>query len=703
MGVREAYGGIQMNKNRQRIVLGILTLMLLVFTGCKGESPTAPSPTPLPPTGGTPPPVGATVTLTASTTTPALGSITTISATVTVNNQPAPAGTAVEFSTNFGTFDGGGQATIRTTNANGVATVTLSSATAGPATITAVVNNVQRQITVTFQPAPPTPTPPPTITPTVVSIFPLSGRPQGGEIITIVGTNFRAPMRVVFDFGGGILKEAFIVPGSITPTSVQVVTPSVDLGRDENGNLVQSRQATITVFTEAGTPNELRAVSPQAFTYVLEVLTPLVTTLSPATGPLSGGTRVTIFGDGFQAPAQVFFGFISGNVWFEMQVINVTINQIIAITPPGRDIGQLTAGPIDLKIVNIRSNTRVEVDNAFVYSPQMFITAISPGTGTIAGGTAVQIDGSGFDDPVVVSIGGLPAQPLRVSGTQILAATSAVPATGSCAGPSGAVSVTNVETGETASGPIFSYIAPRPLVVSLSADQVIAGGTVVVGVRDALPGTTRITIAGRTLIPTATSVNTATGVTSFTVTVPTNITFSASSPCVLNGFTGTQLNPILSDVSYLNVDFGCTNTLTQAVTVFPVGSAIPPLPAPQVLTPPCVVAPSATVSPASPTCAASTAVSATGTATGSGTFTVTNNSATTQNLQLTNGSTTATTNATTVTVSPTFATIAPGASTTFTITVDPTAAGAFTGTATFVTNAPGQGTISACLSGTATP
>src|SRR5205085_585488 len=96
------------------------------------------------------PPTGATIALAVSNANPLVSSKVTVTATVTANGQPVPDGTAVQFTTSLGTFaDTGQNTTIRTTTA-GVATATLSSAAAGTATITATVNNVTKNATVTF-------------------------------------------------------------------------------------------------------------------------------------------------------------------------------------------------------------------------------------------------------------------------------------------------------------------------------------------------------------------------------------------------------------------------------------------------------------------------------------------------------------------------------------------------------------------------
>ena len=147
-----------MQKFRQRKYLFAVAALVLVFAGCKGESPTAPTTTTTPPTttiggGTTPPPTTANINLTVSNATPQVNSTSIITATVTDgSNTPVANGTAVEFDTNLGTFtEGNAQSVIRTTT-NGVATITLTSAVVGPATVSAIVANVKKTVT---SPSPP--------------------------------------------------------------------------------------------------------------------------------------------------------------------------------------------------------------------------------------------------------------------------------------------------------------------------------------------------------------------------------------------------------------------------------------------------------------------------------------------------------------------------------------------------------------------
>ncbi|HKO56797.1 MAG TPA: IPT/TIG domain-containing protein [Thermoanaerobaculia bacterium] len=675
---------------RQRKFLFALLAMLVIFAGCKGESPTAPPPSSgggSTPGGGTPA-TGTTITVSFSNNSPVVGSPVTVSASVTQNNQAVPNGTAVELTTSLGTFSDTGTATTIRTTTNGVATAILNVATPGTATVTATINNVARTGSVTFraEQVPPTPTP---TNPTITGVTPSFGKPSGGETITINGTNFTQPVRVFFDFGNNTPPvEAFVLPGS-TSTQLQVLTPRVDLGAG------QTKTATITVITQAGSANEQRATS-QPFTFAAEQLTPIIAAVSPASGPINGGTRVTIFGEAFQSPVQVFFGSS------EAQVINVQFNQIIVLSPPGRDTspngGTTVTGPVNVRVVNIRSNKEASLTAGFRYTPAMQITAISPTFGSAIGGTDVTIDGTGFDDPVSItfSVGGVQvqAQPLRVSGTQILARMGPLPSP--CAGATGPITVTNVENGGTANSPPFTYVGVTPVVVSVvdntPGDPLLPGQTATVTVRD--PGigplgtaNIRFVIGGVTVVPAPSTINVGTGNQAFTVMIPTGLTFP-SIACSLGGGTGSQLGPGTFDAVFNNVTTTCTDRLVAAVQISPPGPN------------PCTAAaPTATVGTPSPACPVGPSVDVS-----SGTAPITINVANTaaaggQSLQVTgvinsgNGDFTA--------IAPSGPqTVTAGSSVNYTVTFDPTLPGQRTGTVRFTTNDPARPTIDVQVCGT---
>lgn len=675
---------------RQRKYLFAVAALVLVFAGCKGESPTAPTTNPPTTTsGGTPPPTSGNITLAVSNPTPQVNSSSIVTATVTdANNQPVANGTAVEFDTTLGTFTEANAQTVIRTTTNGVATVTLTSATVGTATVSAIVANVKKTATVAFSAVPVNP-PPPDTTPVISGITPNFGRPQGGEVVTINGKNFRTPLRVLFDFGAGTTpKEATII--SSTSTSIQVLTPSVDLGPT-----AQQLAATIKVINQAGTPNELVVTGP-AFTYQLAILTPKITTFTPISGPYDGGTTVSIYGEGFQSPVLVYFGDPAAAGAKSAQVTHVDYNRIDVVSPA--TIAS-AAAPVHLTVINVNSNTRTTSADLWSWVQKSQIFAITPNQGSALGGTIVTINGAGFSDSVTVDIAGVRAIVTKVSGTQILARTSALASP--CADVTGPVVVTNVNNGDQATSPTgqdFRYLAVTPLITSVATPGFptpTIGNSATVAVQD--PGigplgnaVVSFTINGTTVAATPQQITAGTGTQNFVMPIP-NITSFPTVSCTVGSLTGTQLGPTSVEVAFRNVTTGCTASAPNALTVYPPGPNTCVIPPTATLVAPAQSCPVANIAPAS--------VVAAGTATQTATITISNaTGASTLNLGApvvtpTNGA------ATVVPNSP--QTVTGGNSASYTFTIDPTAAGADGATVTFSTNDPTKPTITVTLCGSA--
>ena len=675
-----------MSRNTKRISsVALLALVLLAFGACKGDSPTAPPPGTTPP-GNTPPPSGVTLVVTTSNVDPLVDSTVVITATVTENGQPVPNGTAVEFQTTNGTFtDTNATSTVRTTT-NGVATATLTSSTAGLSRTSITVNNVTRTVDVTFRARPVT-NPPPTTTPTITSVTPSIGRPAGGETIRITGTNFTAPVRVLFDTGTGSPVEGFVV--NRTDTTIDVITPAVNLGAGQQ--LISS----IIVITAAGTTSEQRAEVASGFTYRNESLTPVIHTLTPNSSPIEGGTRVSIFGEGFQAPVQVLFGSA------EARIIETRFSEIIVEAPAARDTnpngsGTVT-GPVAVTVRNINSNTQVSVGDRFRYISKMQITTVKPVVGSSLGNTEVIIDGTGFDSPLDVQIAGVQAQVLEVSGTRLRVRTGRLPQT--CSSATGPITVTNTANGDTdtygdaANEAGFTYNAVQASIIGI-AGTLAPGGVVSVTVRNPGigpngEGTPRFTIAGRTLIP-APSINTdPIGPTTFTFTLPTTGFTFPTVACTTGGSEpGTQLGPTETNLVYTNAVAGCSDTISVTIQ--------PPTPNP------CLTEPQPIVTDPAVGCATAPATTVAGPAT-TANITIQNDTEA-QTLNITNA-TISGPNGSEFSITPTSSLNIPaGGSRSFTVTFDPTTAGlGKQATVTFSTNSSSRPTVTVCLRGDANP
>ncbi|HUP66489.1 MAG TPA: IPT/TIG domain-containing protein [Thermoanaerobaculia bacterium] len=650
---------------QQPVVTALLVLMLAV-AGCKGESPTQPPSPGTPPTGNTPP-TNPSIALSVSNPNPLVGSTTTITATVTQNGQPVPNGTAVEFTTTFGTFqDTMANISLRTTT-NGVASVVLSAPSPGTASVTVRVTNSSALAQVTFVADPVEPQPPDEA-PAITSISPSIGSPSGGQIVTISGRNFEGPLRVLFGD-----QLATIV--SANENQIVVRAPEIQLGLAE-----QARDVTITVITKAGSSSEARATG-GPFRYELEILTPRIFHISPASGPNEGNTQIVIFGEGFQAPVRVFFGLGGGATGplpsqVEAQVVKVTFGQIIAMTPPATGLGAAFANQeVTVRVLNGASNTDFNLPLGFRYGPAMTITAVSPTQGSAFESTRVTIDGWGFDDDVVVTIGGVVAQPISVSGTRIVAQTG-LPIVTSCGNQVGPVTVTNKEDGASATAvQTFTFLVPRPSIVSVSPNPVTAGSSVTVGVFNAGGGPTRFTIGGATLLPTGVTI--VDGVAVYSIVIPSNLTFDTEDCVTPSGAEGERFINTTFDITYTNVESGCSDTLAGGLTVTPTDTS-------------CRAAAVAAVSPSS------LAFGNQAVATSSAPQTVTVSNLGSEPMTITGISSN---NADYATTAPTSTTIAGGSSATFQVTFTPSAVGARPGTITVGTSA-GDKTVSVSGSGT---
>jgi len=564
-----------------------------------------------------------TLALSASNLNPVIDATSTITATVTQNGSPVPNGTAVEFVTSAGTFIDVTPAVtslIRTTT-NGIATVNLTSPNAVVAHVTATVNNVTRSIDITFKTVPPCIPPdprcPPGTQPEITSVSPTTGKPQGGDIIHITGKNFFAPVRVLFDVGTGTPIQGFVT--NISDTALDVITPAVNLGAG------QQLVADIIIVTQVGSSTEGRVVGNDVFTFRNVSLTPIIHSLSPTSGPINGGTRVTIFGEGFQAPVQVFFGSA------EAQVISTDFSQILVVAPDGRSTSgngsTTTLGPVPVRVVNINSNTRGDSPEPFRYVSKLTITGINPLVGPATGGTDLRIDGIGFDSPIDVTVAGVRAQTLSVTGTRVVARLG--PLASPCATGGGPVVVTNIENGDSdIYGPdpteqnfIYQAVAPRILdVQGIPAGGIVAGSTLTAIVRNpgvGPLGTAQISflIGDRPVVTSPNQISNGAGDQSFTLTLPTNLDFP-SVACTVAGEPGVQLGATVLAITFRNLTTSCTDSIPGAVRVIPDPVANP-----------CVVPPPPDVEqvvPIGSACANAGVVTAAGTATGTATITFRN-------------------------------------------------------------------------------
>jgi hypothetical protein len=278
---------------------------------------------------------------------------------------------------------------------------------------------------------------PPPMTLDVTAITPSIGRPQGGEVLRIQGRGFRPPVRVFFDVGGAFAIESAVI--SVSDTTIDLVSPPIAFAPGE-----QQRKAGVIVVAYAGMPAELRTRVEDGFTYRNEILEPKLLTASPNRGPIIGGTRVSIFGEGFQAPVQVLFDDV------EARVLQVDYGQIVVETPamPAPRIATLT-------VRNIGSQTASELRHAYRYQSLPIIRGITPSRGACTGGTTVRIEGTDLPIPASVHLAGVRATVIAHTSTSIIAVSGALP--GPCTPTTGPVTILDLMNGNESSGARFTY------------------------------------------------------------------------------------------------------------------------------------------------------------------------------------------------------------------------------------------------------
>lgn len=130
----------------------------------------------------------------------------------------------------------------------------------------------------------------------------------------------------------------------------------------------------------------------------------------PNVGPIHGGTRVEVKGEGFMWGSKVIFG---SSLGIDPIVQN---NTTIFVTSPPHP-----PGLVDVKVE--RSDGKVTVlKNGFYYKTDVLVKAITPNRGPTTGGIPITVEGAGFMKDTVLIIGGHLAMDVRVLDSETLVA-----------------------------------------------------------------------------------------------------------------------------------------------------------------------------------------------------------------------------------------------------------------------------------------
>jgi hypothetical protein len=293
---------------------------------------------------------------------------------------------------------------------------------------------------------------PPPLTPAISSVEPNSGSMDGGTAVIIQGANFYYGVRVFFGS-----QEALSVTRQ-SETSLLVTNPAaVALGPVD----VKVRNADFQ-----------QTVFPAGFTNLAP--TPQITSLTPGSGPCSGGSLVTVSGSGFMPESRVTIG---GNAASE--VVFLDHHMLSLTTPPGfhglAAVTVVNPGPVSGTLINGFAYTGTN-------TPTPQVQEVQPGSGPTNGGTPVTIIGKGFLSGLQAGIGGRVLSNLEVVSTTCLTGLTPARSPGAYS-----VAVTNRDGHGSEKRRGFVYLdpnAPAPQVTAITpsigpvtgrTDVVVAG------------------------------------------------------------------------------------------------------------------------------------------------------------------------------------------------------------------------------------
>lgn len=202
--------------------------------------------------------------------------------------------------------------------------------------------------------------------PTVTLVSPDHGPVSGGTFVTISGRAFDGA--TALSFGATPAPTGWYVK---SPDTIKAIAPAV----------TATSTVVITVTTPSGT-SSVTATTNNVFSYVTG---PTIQDVTPGTGPTTGGTRVTIAGQGFACPCGVTLGGVAASFTPDSST------ELSAITP-----GPESPGAVPVVVTTSDGTTPTDPAARFTYADEApSVASLSPSTGTQ--GTVVTVVGSHFE------------------------------------------------------------------------------------------------------------------------------------------------------------------------------------------------------------------------------------------------------------------------------------------------------------------
>ena len=299
----------------------------------------------------------------------------------------------------------------------------------------------------------------------VTGVSPEAGSTLGGTRVTVTGTGFTDANDVEFDDGysGASIRI-------VSDTQLEVSAPAHPAGI-----------ANVRVTT----PRETSPINSPADNFEFRAA-PHIDTIDPTSGPVAGGTTVTLTGTDLDDVTALRIDGAAYSVGTdplspgEYRIVNATTIEFVTAAH--------AAGEVWPTVVDALGAAGSPPD-PFLYYADLTVTGVSPRVGATAGGQTVTVTGTGFTDATLVEFDlGNPGSALTIiSDTELTVVT---PAHG--LGPVH-VRVTNPRsTSAATSADLFSYV-PAPTIDLIDPTEgTVRGGTTVTVTGEFLTGATAV-------------------------------------------------------------------------------------------------------------------------------------------------------------------------------------------------------------------
>lgn len=272
----------------------------------------------------------------------------------------------------------------------------------------------------------------------------------------IASTAFRQNDLLVITFDESVDTDTQNGGGQVITV---VISPQAKQGFQAN-TLYQHQNLLRTIGEALGTTTHPGAAATAAnmseFFTTTPNTAPIITSVSPTSGPAAGGNTVTISGTGFAVGATVTFGGTAAT--------NVTVagsTTITAVAPAH------ASGAVNVVVTNPGGQSATST-NAYSYAaaPAPTVSGVNPASGPTAGGTSVTISGTGFAAGATVTLGGTAATGVAVNSSTTITAVTPAHAAGAVD-----VVVTNANGQNGSKTNAFTYTAPAGGETVLLADD----------------------------------------------------------------------------------------------------------------------------------------------------------------------------------------------------------------------------------------